>query len=160
MRHHPILTDEGHVEPMNLAQAPTDIHEFIGYRLPDEVYYYISRGVIADVTLNTLLCGYGAELSPLCNGETREYRNFLTTDIMKIKAQIMALVKSQLHPFYDRKISIVHWYDHNSNNSDHLVKTENAPGGDEAVSSWKSGKQSVEDELKKAGVRCFSWTVQ
>ncbi|KAI7830680.1 PIN domain-like protein [Gamsiella multidivaricata] len=72
MRHHPILTDEGHVEPMNVNQAPSDIHEFIGYRLPDEVYYYISRGVVSDTTLNILLCGYGAEFSPLCNGETKD----------------------------------------------------------------------------------------
>ncbi|KAG0330150.1 hypothetical protein BGZ99_008013 [Dissophora globulifera] len=159
MKHHPILTDEGHVEPMNAQQAPTDIHEFIGYRLPDEVYYYLSRGLISDATLNILLCGYGAEFSPLCNGETKEYRSFLSGDIMKIKAQALALMKSQLHPFYDRKISILHWYDGTSGTVEHVVKADVTSV--EAISNWKSGKQSVEKELKKAGIVIpnFSFTL-
>ena len=156
MKYHLILTSEGHVEPMNAQQAPTDIHEFIGYRLPDEVYYYISRGLIADSTLNTLLSSYGAEYPPLCNGETEEYRKFLTTDIMKMKAQTMSLMKSQLNSFFNRKISIVHWYDHNSPTAEHVIKADNEPVSIETISNWKSGKQSVEKELKKAGVCCSS----
>ncbi|MBM6387600.1 MAG: hypothetical protein JSY10_27070 [Paenibacillus sp.] len=31
---------------MNVENAPNDIHEFIGYRLPDEIYYYLMRGLI------------------------------------------------------------------------------------------------------------------
>ncbi|KAF9943799.1 hypothetical protein BGZ65_000254, partial [Modicella reniformis] len=112
------------------------------------VYYYISRGVISDAALNTLFCGYGAEYSPLCNGDTREYRNFLTTDIMKMKAQTFALLKSQLNPFYDRKISIIHWYD----SAEHVIKIDTAPVSVEAISNWKSGSRSIEKELKKAGL--------
>ncbi|ORZ16080.1 temperature dependent protein affecting M2 dsRNA replication-domain-containing protein, partial [Lobosporangium transversale] len=154
MRHHPILTDEGHVEPMNVIQAPNDIHEFIGFRLPDEVYYYISRGLIADTTLNTLLCGYGVEFSPLCNGEAKEYRAFLAGDIIKMKAQTMALVKSQLHSFFhDRRIAIIHWYENNNvTGTEHVVKSEAAPVPVEAISNWKSSQQSVEKELKKANI--------
>ncbi|KAG0254453.1 hypothetical protein BG011_005778 [Mortierella polycephala] len=151
MRHQPILTDEGHIEPMNVAQAPSDIHEFIGYRLPEEVYYYISRGIITEATLNTMLCGYSAEFSPLCNGETMEYRTFLTTDIMKMKAQTLALMKAQLHSAYDRKISIVYWFEGNSA-PEHVIKADSAPVSVEAISHWKSGKQSVEKELKKTGI--------
>lgn len=151
MRHHPVLTDEGRVEPMNAAHAPTDIHDFIGPRLPDEVYYYNSRGLISDAPLNTLVCGYGAEYSPLCNGETHEYRNFLTTDIMKMKAQTFALLKVKLNTFYDRKILIVHWYDSGSTPAE--IKTDAAPVSVEAISNWKSGNQSIEKELKKANVR-------
>ncbi|KAF9188053.1 hypothetical protein BGZ50_001569 [Haplosporangium sp. Z 11] len=151
MRHQPILTDEGHIEPMNVAHAPSDMHEFIGYRLPEEVYYYISRGIITEATLNTMLCGYGAEFSPLCNGETKEYRTFLTTDIMKMKAQTLALMKAQLHSAYDRKISIVYWFE-GSSAPEHVIKTDSAPVSVEAISHWKFGKQSVEKELKKAGI--------
>ncbi|KAF8930492.1 temperature dependent protein affecting M2 dsRNA replication-domain-containing protein [Dissophora ornata] len=158
LKHHLILTSEGHVEPMNAQQAPTDIHEFIGYRLPDEAYYYISRGLIADSTLNTLLCSYGVEYPPLCNGETEEYRNFLTTDIMKMKAQTMSLMQSQLNPFFHRKISVVHWHEHNSPTTEHVIKADNVPVSVEAISNWKSGKQSVEKELKKAGIVIPNYT--
>ncbi|KAG0214762.1 hypothetical protein BGX28_001397 [Mortierella sp. GBA30] len=152
MRHQPILTDEGHIEPMNVGQAPTDIHEFIGYRLPDEVYYYISRGVITEATMNTLLCGHGAEFSPLCNGETKEYRNYLTTEIMKVKAQTLALMKAHLHKFYyDRKISVVYWYESNSA-PEHIIQMDPASISVEDISNWKSGNQAIDKELKKAGV--------
>jgi hypothetical protein len=46
-----VLTDEGEVKPLNIEQAPNDIHEFIGYRLPDEVYYYLVRGLIGPQVL-------------------------------------------------------------------------------------------------------------
>ncbi|KAG0246462.1 hypothetical protein BGX31_001738 [Mortierella sp. GBA43] len=151
MRHHPVLTDEGQVEPMNASHAPSDIHDFIGPRLPNEVYYYLSRGVLSDAALNTLACGYGVEYSPLCNGETKEYRNFLTTDVMKIKAQTFTLLKSKLNSFYDRKISIIYWYDSASSSSTEL-KMDTAPVTVDDVSNWKSGHQSIEMELKKANL--------
>jgi len=151
MRHQPILNDEGHIEPMNLDQVPSDIHEFIGFRLPDEVYYFLSRGVITEATLNSILCGHGAEFSPLCNGETAEYRKFLTTDIMKIKAQTVALIKVQLHSFYERKVSILYWFE-GATSPEHAIKTETAPVAVKDISNWKNGKLSVEKELKKSGV--------
>lgn len=155
MRHQPILNDEGHTEPMNLDQAPSDIHEFIGYRLPDEVYYFLSRGVITEATLNSMLCNYGAEFSPFCNGETAEYRKFLTTDIMKIKAQTVDLMKAQLHHFYNRKVSIVYWFE-GASAPEHVIKTDTATVSVQAISNWKNGKLSVEQELKSSGVSFFS----
>ncbi|KAG0373226.1 hypothetical protein BGX24_011966 [Mortierella sp. AD032] len=150
MRHQPILTDEGHVEPMNVAHAPTDIHEFIGYRLPDEVYYYLSRGVITEPTLNTLLSGSILEFSPLCNGETKEYRSFLTSDITKMKAQTIALLKGHLHTVYDRKISIVYWYE-NNNAPEHILKPDPL-FKPESISQWKAGKRSILKDLKQTGM--------
>ncbi|KAF9110475.1 hypothetical protein BGX27_006299 [Mortierella sp. AM989] len=159
MRHHPILTDDGHVEPMNADQAPNDMHEFIGYCLPNEVYYYISRGLISDAALNALLCRYGAEFSPLCNGESKEYQNFLLGDIMKIKAQTMTLIQSQLNTFYARGITIVHWHDSNLTPSqEHVVKSDLAPVKVADISNWKTGKRSVEKDLKKIGLMVPNYT--
>ncbi|KAF9108378.1 hypothetical protein BGX29_000631 [Mortierella sp. GBA35] len=151
MRHQPILTDEGHVEPMNVANAPSDIHEFIGYRLPDEVYYYLSRGVITEPTLNSILSGNVVEFSPLCNGETKEYRNFLTTDIMKMRAHTVALLRAHLIAFYhERKISIVYWFE-NSSAPEHILKPDPA-FKIESVSQWKAGKRSILKDLKQTGM--------
>ncbi|KAF9547070.1 hypothetical protein EC957_008919 [Mortierella hygrophila] len=150
MRHQPILTDEGHVEPMNVAHAPNDIHEFIGYRLPDEVYYYLSRGVITEPTLNTLLSGSVAEFSPLCNGETKEYRNFLTSDVMKMRAQTITLLKAHLHTVYDRKISINYWFE-NSSAPEHILKPDPS-FKPENISQWKTGKKSILKDLKQTGM--------
>ncbi|POG64340.1 hypothetical protein GLOIN_2v1676459 [Rhizophagus irregularis DAOM 181602=DAOM 197198] len=42
-----VLTDDGKIEPLNVENAPTDIHDVIGYRLPDEIYYYLSKGLMS-----------------------------------------------------------------------------------------------------------------
>lgn len=46
VKYHLVINEEGEVKPMNVENAPNDIHEFIGYRLPDEIYYYLMRGLI------------------------------------------------------------------------------------------------------------------
>ncbi|KAI8055626.1 PIN domain-like protein [Syncephalis plumigaleata] len=47
MRHHLVMTTNGTVQPLNMEQVPSDIHEFMGPRLPDEVYNYLTQGLIA-----------------------------------------------------------------------------------------------------------------
>ncbi|KAI9139372.1 hypothetical protein BKA69DRAFT_668306 [Paraphysoderma sedebokerense] len=47
VKHHIILSDDGQIEPLNKEYAPSDMHEVIGYRLPDEIYYYLSVGLIS-----------------------------------------------------------------------------------------------------------------
>lgn len=46
VKYHLVIHDDGEVRPLNIEHAPNDIHEFIGYRLPDELYYYLMRGLI------------------------------------------------------------------------------------------------------------------
>ncbi|KAF9427802.1 hypothetical protein BGZ94_004125 [Podila epigama] len=157
MKFQPILTDDGHIEPMNKEEAPSDIHEFIGYRLPDEVYYFLSRGVLSESTLNTLLWGHAAEYSPLCNGETEEYRKFLTTELFKLKAQTVALATAHLHSFYHRKVAVTYWFDA-STSPEHVIKVDSVRPDIEALGHWKTGKLSVEKELKKQGVASPSYS--
>jgi len=47
IKYHMVLTDEGKIEPLNVENSPNDIHEFIGFRLPDEIYYYLSKGLMS-----------------------------------------------------------------------------------------------------------------
>lgn len=46
IKYHLVMNEDCEVKPMNIEHAPNDIHEFIGYRLPDELYYYLMRGLI------------------------------------------------------------------------------------------------------------------
>jgi hypothetical protein len=61
IKYHLVLTDEGEVRPLNIEQAPNDIHEFIGYRLPDEVYYYLVRGLIGPQVVTKARLQYDEE---------------------------------------------------------------------------------------------------
>ena len=109
IKYHPILTDEGEVRPLNPDLAPNDIHEFIGYRLPDELYYYLMRGLIGPQSINTLVSGVLIENAPLDNGETTEYRNFLL-GLLSIRTQTLSLLTQPLHQFYQSRKIASHFY--------------------------------------------------
>lgn len=46
VKYHLVYTDDGEVRPLHHERAPSDLHEIIGYRLPDEVYFYLLTGMI------------------------------------------------------------------------------------------------------------------
>jgi hypothetical protein len=46
VKYHLVYTDDGELRPLHPERAPSDIHEIIGYRLPDEIYYYVLSGMI------------------------------------------------------------------------------------------------------------------
>ncbi|KAI7897303.1 uncharacterized protein EV154DRAFT_3371 [Mucor mucedo] len=52
IKYHLVMNEDCEVKPMNIENAPNDIHEFIGYRLPDELYYYLMRGLIGPQVIN------------------------------------------------------------------------------------------------------------
>ncbi|KAJ7604397.1 XPG I-region protein [Roridomyces roridus] len=56
------------------ADVPTDLHEVFTHRLPDEVFYYLSRGLLGPQALVWLTTGQITEGPPLDNGETTEYK--------------------------------------------------------------------------------------
>ncbi|KAL6306247.1 PIN domain-like protein [Sparassis latifolia] len=64
--HHPTVTD-----------IPQDLHDIFTHRLPDEIYFYVSRGLMGPQSLVWLTSGQIIENPPLDNGETTEYRRFV-----------------------------------------------------------------------------------
>jgi len=111
IRYHIILNDEGKVEPMHLSEAPKDIHVFIGERLPDEVYFYLSRGVMGPQVLDMLILQKIVEDPPLDNGDGDDYRKFLE-GLQGIRTQSLALLSQPLHRFWSaRTIDVIYWYD-------------------------------------------------
>ncbi|EWC48207.1 hypothetical protein DRE_02311 [Drechslerella stenobrocha 248] len=111
IKHQPILTDDGKIEPFNLDEAPGDMHEFVGNRLPEEVYFYLSRGVIGSQVLDMLVTGELQELPPLDSGENETYKVFLES-IQTLRAQCLCLLAQPLqHWWNNKKITITYWYD-------------------------------------------------
>lgn len=113
VKYHLVLTDEGKVEPLNKEAAPSDIHEFIGFRLPDEVYFYLSQGMVSSQVINNLTSGMLLESPPLDNGETEEYRSFLNSkELIQFRTQSLSLLSWGLHKFYQsRKVASIYWFE-------------------------------------------------
>src|SRR4051794_26894172 len=89
----------------------SDLHEIVGYRLPDVLYHCLAQGMIGTQELNTLLSGMLVEHAPLCNGETREYRQ-LVQQLAKVRAQTLSLLTQPLHSFYaSKRVVSIAWFD-------------------------------------------------
>ncbi|CAG8439730.1 12089_t:CDS:10 [Ambispora leptoticha] len=152
IKYHLVLTDEGKVEPLNSDNAPSDIHEFIGYRLPDEIYYYLSKGLMSPQVINTLISGVLIENPPLCNGDTQEYRRFLN-ELLELRAQAMGLLTQPLHQFYQsRKVVSLYWFEPNA---EHVLSHNVAPSVHEILSTWNVLGRGLEDEKKAQKVDIY-----
>lgn len=158
VKYHLVIHDDGEVKPLNIENAPNDIHEFIGYRLPDELYYYLMRGLIGPQSINSLVSGVLIESAPLDNGESIEYQNFLT-QLLNIRTQTLSLLTQPLHPFYKtRKIASYFWFEptveqimhHQPTEGNATTRVDATPLNTiyEKTSSWNVTNEFVETELK------------
>jgi hypothetical protein len=109
---HAVMTKEGKAEPFDLNNAPRDIHEFLSFRLSDELYFYMSKGVISPRILNWITSGEILELPPLDGGESELYRSLVRDKLKKTRSSCLSLLASTIHRFYGhRDIKLKYWFD-------------------------------------------------
>ncbi|KAG8930683.1 hypothetical protein FRC02_003785 [Tulasnella sp. 418] len=146
-----------HHHQVTAAEIPSDIHEAFSHRLPDEVYFYLSRGLVGPQGLVWLTSGQIVEPPPLDNGEANEYRRFVKEVITEPptgpRAVALALVSTVLNTFWQqRKINGSFWFEgggqmhqgrpvpHNSSATVQLV---------ERVGGWLVPTAIIEEELRR-----------
>ena len=112
IRHHVIMTDEGDVEILDKEHAPDDAHECIGLRLPEELYMYLSRGMLRPRILNWLTSGKISILQPLAGGDGRPYQHLVKTQLDPLRRQALSLLTEPIHRYYhSRDITTSLWFD-------------------------------------------------
>ncbi len=175
-----ILSSEGQVVPLPLAittpashghsshqshhptaaDIPSDLHEIFTNRLPDEIYYYLSRGLLGPQALVWLTSGQIIENPPLDNGETTEYKRFVKEVITEgqtgPRATALALISNVAHTHWgNKKIQGHFWFEQPNpqtqkavqHNSQHTVQLA------ERVTGWNVTYAIIEDELRRQNVR-------
>lgn len=177
IRYSLILSSEGTVMPLPLAitthgshsnhhphhptaaDIPQDLHEIFTNRLPDEIYYYLSRGLLGPQALVWLTSGQIVENPPLDNGETNEYKRFvkevITDGQTGPRATALALVSSVAHSFWtNKKVQGYFWFEQSGSHSQKAVQ-HNSPNTAqlvERVTSWNVPYSIVEEELRRQNV--------
>ncbi|KAH0547560.1 hypothetical protein FGG08_000285 [Glutinoglossum americanum] len=112
VKHHVVFTEDGRVEPLDVEHAPFDVHEFIGQRLPEELYFYLSKGVVGPNVLNWITSGELLEMPPLDNGDSEEYHRLVRDQLSPIRTQALSLLAQTLHFYYHRKdVTVRFWFD-------------------------------------------------
>jgi len=182
-----ILSSEGVVLPLPLAisnfpshpnhpnhhhnvpatEIPGDLHEIFTHRLPDEIYFYLSRGLIGPQALVWLTSGQIVESPPLDNGETTEYKRFvkevITDGQTGPRATALALISSVVHSFWaSRKVHGLFWFEQPSPHTQKPVQHNSPQTAQlaERVAGWNVPYSFVEEELRRQNVSVFIFSAE
>ncbi|KAG6918177.1 hypothetical protein DXG01_016162 [Tephrocybe rancida] len=169
-----ILSSEGTVQPLPLAlgtpahgnpnhhlhpaatDIPQDLHDIFTNRLPDEIYFYLSRGLLSPQALVWLTTGQIVENPPLDNGETTEYKRFvkevITDGQTGPRATALALISSVSQSFWgNRKVQGYFWFEQPSPHAQKAIQHNSSQTAQlaERVSGWNVPYAIVEEELRR-----------
>ncbi|KAI4163464.1 MAG: hypothetical protein LQ342_002971 [Letrouitia transgressa] len=115
VKHHIIITKDGDIEPMDKDRAPSDVHDCVGQRLPEELNMYLSRGMVRSRVLNWLASGKVLVAAPNDGGDSVSYQNLVRTQLEPLRKQALSLLADSLNRYYQRKeITTRYWFDHST----------------------------------------------
>ena len=141
---------------MSTADVPRDLDEVFTHRLPDEVYFYLSRGLIGPQALIWLTSGQIIENPPLDNGDTTEYKRFirevLTEGSPGPRTTALALVSHVLNEFWQKKkVQPWFWFDQPQPHSSRAVSHNSPPTVElvKRIGGWRVPAGVVEEELRR-----------
>lgn len=150
VKHHALIDVDGKVGLMDQDNASSDMHELIGQRLPEELYFYISKGVLGPDIPNFLTSGEIQVPLQLGIEDTGIYRQVAGDSLIPIKTQAICLLSNSLHRFYQTKIIHVRtWYDETADRS---INLKTLPSVRETIQAWKLNSEQFPEEIKKLQV--------
>lgn len=149
-KHHIIMDVDGKVGPMDPGNASSDLHELIGQRLPEELYFYISKGILGPNVPNWLTSGEIPVTLPLGTEDSDIYRRLVSDILTPIRTQSLCLLSNSLHRFYQTKvIHIRPWYD---SKSDRTINLKTSPSVKDTIVSWRLRKSQLPGGLQSLQV--------
>ncbi|PWY97699.1 hypothetical protein BCV70DRAFT_202642 [Testicularia cyperi] len=138
---------------LTAADVPLDLHEIFSHRLPDEVFLHLSRGLVGYQVLFNLTSGYAAEVPPLDNGETEEYKRYLRETLTETpqspRCVAIALACSAMNGFWSsRKLSAVYYF---APTADYPIPHDSSAtmGLINRINQWNVSNRFIEEELRR-----------
>lgn len=150
IKHHIITDVEGKVGPLDPEHAPSDLHQLLGLRLPEELYYYLVRAVLGSNIPNYLTAE--EVVIPLRLGveDSDIYRQLMGEILMPIRTQAVALLSNSLHRFYQTKtIKVRLWYE---DTTDRSITLKDIASVKETIQSWHVTGAQLPAEIKSSDV--------
>lgn len=146
-----------HAHHPTAGDIPSDLHDIFTHRLPDEIYFYLSRGLMGPQALVWLTSGQIIENPPLDNGETNEYRRFVKEVITEHptgpRATALALVSSVAHTFWHKRVVSAHfWFEQGNTQKNVLHNSAQTIALAERVTGWHVPYVIIEEELRRQNV--------
>uniref|UniRef100_A0A6B2L1U0 XPG N-terminal domain-containing protein n=1 Tax=Arcella intermedia TaxID=1963864 RepID=A0A6B2L1U0_9EUKA len=112
VEYHIIMDRSGKCRSLIPRGFPKDLHELVGPRMPDQVYYLISQNIISPQVVNNLASGVMVENCPFV--DSQRYRETVI-NLTSLRTLILGILSSNLNGYHkNRKVITVRWYDPNS----------------------------------------------
>ncbi|RDW62993.1 MKT1 family protein [Aspergillus mulundensis] len=147
VKHHVVMDMEGRVGIMDVENAPNDMHEVIGQRLPEELYFYMSKGMLGPDVPNYLTSGEVLISLPLGIEDSQVYRRVAGEILAPLREQAIFLLSNNLHRFYQSKtIHVRTWY---NENVDSTITLRTPPQVVHSILSWKISSERYTEGVKK-----------
>jgi hypothetical protein len=144
---HPIsLSRDGKLIVNQYETLTGDNHEYIGLQLPHEMYHYLVTGMVGPRVYNWLIFLKMLVLPPLDGGNSDEYRQLVSEQLIPIQEQIIALYTSRMHrAFQHKNVTVKFWYDDKKEIK--MAHQSVQPPPERQASSWRC----TEDIYSKKG---------
>lgn len=147
VKHHVIMDADGKVGPMDPDHVPSDMHELIGQRLPEELYFYLSKGILGPNVPNYLTSGEVLIPLPLGVEDSDIYRRLVGDLLLPIRTQSIGLLSNSLHRFYQTKvINVRTWF---NEKAERPISLKALPSVKDTIQSWKLRSEQFPESTKR-----------
>jgi hypothetical protein len=141
VKHNVVLKGSGEITLAKNDSAAGDMHDVIGQRLPDEIYYYMSRGLVGSRVLNWRTRGEVFETPPLDGGSSPAYQQLVTQKLAPLRTRTMAIINTMLHRYYQKKdVELVAWYNENNKQA---LNVPDASAPTDAANRWRAKSSTL-----------------
>jgi hypothetical protein len=112
VKHSCIVLEDGRLEVKHSELLTGDNQEYLGLRLPAELYYYLSQALISHRLLDQFLFFETLVFPTLDGVASDEYRRLVTRSLVPVKETTAALIVPRLHRVFQHKtITLKYWFD-------------------------------------------------
>ncbi|KAL1953984.1 hypothetical protein VTO42DRAFT_1870 [Malbranchea cinnamomea] len=148
VKHHIIMDLDGKVGPLDPDNASSDLHELIGQRLPEELYFYISKGILGPQVPGWLTSGEMLVELPLGTEDSPVYRRLAGELLTPIRIQSLCLLSNSLHRFYQTKvISQRMWYEEKAEKN---INLKDMPSVKDSIIHWRVRVEQLPETTRKS----------
>lgn len=148
IKHHVIMESDGKVAPLDMQHAPGDVHEFIGQRLPEELYFYVSKGILSPRVPNWITSGViDVTLAPGM-ADSEAYHKLMREQLVPIWTQSLSLLSTNLHRYYQTRSVSIKTYFNSSNEVQ--INLKEVPSVREQLKGWKIHEDSLPQSIKES----------
>ena len=149
IKHHVVLRIDGTEAPLDFEHAPGDVHEFVGQRLPEELFFYISKGMYGSQIPNWLTSGEIVLSLPGSVQDNLQYRTLVVEKLNDMRSLSLKLLADSLNRYWhSRTINLKVWFERDLTSL--AISMKYAPAFKAKVGTWKVKESIFPPALKDA----------